>query len=122
MPRVVHFEIHADEPERAMQFYANVFGWKFDKWGGPNDYWLTTTGPNTEPGINGAIQKRVNSSMSTMNTIEAPSLDEVLTQVTGNGGKILQHRVAVPGVGYMAICADTEGNPFGVMQRDPKAA
>ncbi|MEM5776612.1 MAG: VOC family protein [Anaerolineaceae bacterium] len=122
MPRVVHFEIHADEPERAMQFYANVFGWKFDKWDGPNDYWLTTTGPDAEPGINGAIQKRVNSSMSTMNTIEAPSLDEVLTQVTGNGGKILQHRVAVPGVGYMAICADTEGNPFGVMQRDSAAA
>lgn len=27
MPRVIHFEIHADKPERAMRFYHSVFGW-----------------------------------------------------------------------------------------------
>ncbi|MGZ7136310.1 MAG: VOC family protein, partial [Methanobacterium sp.] len=38
MPRVVHFEIPADDPERAIEFYKNVFGWKIDKWEGPFDY------------------------------------------------------------------------------------
>ncbi len=121
MPRVIHFEIHVDQPDRAMQFYSNVFGWEFHKWDGPVDYWLTTTGPDSEPGINGALQQRENTNMSTMNTIETPSLDEALALITRNGGKIIQHRRAVPGVGYTAICVDTEGNPFGLMQQDTKA-
>ena len=44
MPRPVHFEIPAENPERAMQFYSTVFGWKFSKWEGPMDYWMITTG------------------------------------------------------------------------------
>jgi len=44
MPRVVHFEIHADDPQRAANFYQGVFGWDIKKWEGPEDYWLVTTG------------------------------------------------------------------------------
>ena len=40
MPRVIHFEIVADKPERAMKFYKEVLGWEFNKWNGPQDYWL----------------------------------------------------------------------------------
>ncbi len=46
MPRVVHFEIYADQPERAIKFYQDVFGWNFQKWNGPYDYRLVTTGEN----------------------------------------------------------------------------
>ena len=52
MARPVHFEIHADDPERAVEFYSAVLGWTFTKWEGPADYWLVTTGPDNEPGIN----------------------------------------------------------------------
>jgi catechol 2,3-dioxygenase-like lactoylglutathione lyase family enzyme len=31
MPRVVHFEIHADDPKRAIKFYQDVFGWEIVK-------------------------------------------------------------------------------------------
>jgi len=51
MPKVVHFEITANEPDRALAFYKNVFGWKFEKWDGPQEYWLITTGESNEPGI-----------------------------------------------------------------------
>ena len=44
MPRVVHFEINADDVERAVQFYSDVFGWKAEKWAGPMEYWLIMTG------------------------------------------------------------------------------
>ncbi len=44
MPRPIHFEIPAENPERAMQFYSSVFGWKFNKWDGPMDYWVISTG------------------------------------------------------------------------------
>ena len=44
MPRPCHFDLTADEPERAMKFYKDVFGWKFEKWDGPMEYWMVTTG------------------------------------------------------------------------------
>jgi len=43
MPRVVHFEIPATDPERAAAFYKKTFGWKFEKWPGPMDYWMVNT-------------------------------------------------------------------------------
>lgn len=51
MPRVVHFEISADEPERAVKFYTDVFGWDVKRWGGPKDYWLITTGASDHPAL-----------------------------------------------------------------------
>ena len=58
MKRVVHFEISADDPERAADFYRNVFGWEIAKWEGPIDYWLITTGDEKYPGIDGALKDR----------------------------------------------------------------
>src|SRR2546423_564561 len=55
MPRVIHFEIHADDPDRAVRFYQTVFAWEFTRYGGPMDYRLIKTGPDGEPGINPAI-------------------------------------------------------------------
>ncbi len=55
MPKVVHFEIPADNPQRAVKFYQKVFNWKIEKWQGPMDYWFVTTGEDKELGINGAI-------------------------------------------------------------------
>src|SRR5437764_14161717 len=59
MNRVVHFEIHADDPGRARSFYEELFGWRFDRFG-PMDYWLIYTGPPEQRGINGGLHKRVN--------------------------------------------------------------
>src|SRR3954466_7412493 len=58
MGRVIHFEIHADDPERAQRFYTGVFGWNAQHFGGPMDYRLLTRGPDDEIGINGAVLKR----------------------------------------------------------------
>lgn len=121
MPRIVHFEINSDDPERAVKFYQKVFGWKIEKWNGPVDYWLVTTGPKDQPGINGGIMKRMNPQASTYNTVDVPSVDEFTKRIVESGGKVVVPRMAVPGVGYMAYCADTEGNVFGIMQEDPKA-
>src|SRR3972149_5570591 len=58
MPRVIHFEIAADDPERAVAFYRKVFGWEIQKWEGPMEYWVITTGPKEEPGIDGGLGRR----------------------------------------------------------------
>ncbi|MHB8792782.1 MAG: VOC family protein [Thermoleophilia bacterium] len=120
MPRVIHFEINADEPERAAEFYRNVFGWEVTNWGGPMDYWLALTGPDEEPGINGAIKDR-SEDLSTVNTIEVPSVDDFLGKVQEAGGQTLTEKMVISGIGYHAYCMDTEGNVFGIMQNDPSA-
>lgn len=120
MPRVVHFEIGVDDPERAVKFYQDVFGWEIEKWEGPVEYWLITTGEESQPGINGGLMRRIDSE-KTINTVEVPSLDEFVEKIVKAGGKVVSPKSAVPGVGYMAYCHDSEGNRFGLMQPDPSA-
>src|SRR3989344_3279027 len=57
--RVVHFEIQVENPERAIEFYTNVFGWEFQKWG-DKPYWMIMTADkdSKEPGINGGLLPR----------------------------------------------------------------
>ena len=120
MLRVVHFELPADDPERAVRFYREVFNWKIEKWGGPVDYWLVTTGKDKEAGINGAIGRR-EQMIGYVNTIDVPSVDEFTDKVTASGGEVVMPKWPVPGVGYVAYCKDPEGNIFGIMQEDPSA-
>jgi predicted enzyme related to lactoylglutathione lyase len=120
MPRVVHFEISADKPDRAVEFYKNVFGWNVQKWDGPQPYWLVSTGPDGQPGINGGIMNRMGP-QPIVNTVDVPSVDEFLSKITAAGGKAVTPKMPIPGVGWMAYCQDTEGNQFGIMQNDPSA-
>ena len=120
MPRVVHFEIPAENPERAAQFYKKVFDWKIDKWPGPFNYWLVTTGEDKEPGINGAIMEKTNFK-ATVNTVAVPSVDDFVKKVMEAGGKVVMPKGAVPGQGYVAYVTDTEGNVFGIFQNDMSA-
>jgi predicted enzyme related to lactoylglutathione lyase len=121
MPRVVHFEIDAEKPERAIKFYEKVFGWKIEKWNGPMDYWLVVTGKEKEPGIDGGLAKRTETEPSTVNTIDVPSVDEYIKKVKTNGGSITRPKMAVPGVGWMAYFKDPEGNTWGMMESDESA-
>jgi len=121
MPRVVHFEIPVDNPDRAARFYSTVFGWKIEKWSGPMDYWLVTTGSNDQPGINGALARRGGPLMAVTNTMDVASVDDFVAQVLKNGGKVVSPKMPIPGVGYLAYCQDTEGNLFGLIQSDMSA-
>ncbi len=107
--------------ERALDFYKNVFDWKIEKWGGPENYWLITTGEEKETGINGALTLKSKNTPTTTNTVSVPSLEEAVKRIKKSGGKVLTKKMTVPGVGYMAYCKDTEGNIFGIMQMDAKA-
>jgi len=122
MPRVVHFELSAEDPERATRFYSEVFGWKINKWEGPEDYWLISTGDNGTLGIDGGMTRRQEQGGGTVNTVDVPDLDKYLRQIEANGGKVVAPRMTIPGVGYFASCQDTEGNAFGVLQGDANAA
>jgi uncharacterized protein len=126
MSRVVHFEIHADDPRRAANFYQEVFGWQIQKWDGPAEYWLVTTGKPPEPGIDGAILQRqgpINGDavIAYVCTVDVASVDDTIAKITSLGGTIALPKNPVPGVGWLAYAKDTEGNIFGVMQSDHNA-
>ncbi len=120
MPKVVHFELGAEDPERAVKFYKEVFGWKIEKWEGPMDYWLITASEECEEGINGAIMHR-EYPQKTINTIDVPSVDEFVEKIVKAGGKVVQPKTTIPSIGYFAYCEDTEGIMFGILEADPSA-
>jgi predicted enzyme related to lactoylglutathione lyase len=121
MGRVVHFEIDAVEPERAIKFYEGVFGWEIRRWKGPYDYWLIMTGDPEEGGIDGGLQTRDGDQPSTVMTIDVNSAEEAVAKVMAAGGRLVRDIQTIPGVGHFAYCEDTEGNVFGVMHSDETA-
>ncbi len=126
MQRVIHFEIVADKPERAMKFYKDVFGWEFNKWNGPQEYWFVKTGEDSQPGINGGLTPKMNQESGDIrgrvtNTIDVPSIDDFSKKISTEGGKVVRPKMAIPGIGYLAICEDTEGTSFGIIQNDRNA-
>jgi uncharacterized protein len=121
MSRVIHFEITANDPEKVIAFYQNIFGWKIVKWEGPQDYWLVSTGDPAQPGIDGGLFRPGELFTGTVNTIAVPSVDEFMEKVKQNGGQVVVEKQTIPGVGYQAYCKDVEGALFGIHQEDPKA-
>lgn len=120
MPRVVHFNLTADDVARAKKFYSKIFGWNFERWDGPMEYWLIKTGEDGELGINGGLAKKNPISSGTVNTIDVTSVEEYSKKIQAEGGKVTQG-TPVRGIGYFAHCTDTEGNRFDIIQFDKNA-
>lgn len=115
MSRIIHFEIPAEQPERAMAFYAKTFGWSYQQWG-EAPYWMVSTGPKEQPGIDGAIMPREHSGQTVNNVVQVASLEAAMDAVKANGGELLTPVIPIPGIGRYANARDTEGNSFGMMQ------
>ena len=121
MGRVVHFEIHASDMDRAEAFYTGVFGWESQKFDGPIDYRLLNTGPNGETGIDGALVERrtaidgegVNSYVC---TIQVDDIEATEKQIKEAGGEQVVDRQEIPDVGQLSYFKDPDGNIFGAMQ------
>ena len=121
MPRVTHFELPAQNPEKVSAFYREVFGWEIVKWQGPVDYWNVMTGKDSL-GIDGGIYiPNEGHPGGVINSTDVDDLDAYITKVMGNGGKVVMPKMAVPSVGWFAYAADVEGNVFGMMQDDTSA-
>jgi len=130
-PRPVHFEIHADNPTRAIKFYRTVFAWKFKKFSGsPIKYWLVTTGKEGQPGINGGLHPRIGpkppkkkdpSVIAYVCTMGVNDVDAYTKKATKAGGHVCEPKMPIRGFGWLVYMTDTEGNIFGMMESDPKA-
>lgn len=128
MPRVAHFEIHAENPQRAIDFYSALLEWTFEAWGPPGVYWLIKTGEDGERGINGGLVPRrglapqlgqpVNAYVC---TVEVSAIDAYIERAVRLGGRVALPKMAVPGVGWLVYVHDPEGNLFGMLQNDRAA-
>lgn len=131
MNRVVHFEIQAEDPERAATFYRTIFGWSIDKWdGGAMEYWIVMTAEkdSTEPGINGGILRRPAKTPPTeagtnafVCTMQVTDYDATEKQILAAGGKVALPKFAITGMAWQGYYIDTEGNTFGIHQPDKNA-
>lgn len=131
MSRPVHFEIHADDVERAKTFYAEVFGWQFQDWSevAGTPYFGAVTGAGEgEPGIDGAIMARrgelapgapVNGAVLTLGVAD---FDACAVKILAAGGVEAMPKYALPGMAWQGYFLDTESNVFGIHQPDPDAA
>ncbi len=121
MPRLVHFEMNVKDVHKTIAFYEEVFGWKFQKWDGPIDYWLIMTGDESEPGIDGGLGFEEEGFPKVINTIDVDNIDATIKKIESNGGEIVRPKHAVLGVGWLAYFKDSEGVMSGIMQNDPGA-
>ncbi len=127
MPRVIHFEIHAEQPERCAQFYQQLLGWRFARWvDGEPEYWLITTGPDSEPGINGGMMRRQGPIDGTaviafVCTVDVLDVDAAALKAGTLGGTVVVPKMPIPGIGWLCYIKDTEGNIVGLMQHDAGA-
>jgi uncharacterized protein len=120
---VGHFEIPADNTERARTFYTATFGWKMTPMPGM-DYTMVRTGTTDdqgmpkEPGyIGGGIGKRGGPLEHPVLTIVVDDLSAAVKKVEKNGGKIIQAKQEIPGsMGWTAYFKDTEGNVVGLYE------
>jgi predicted enzyme related to lactoylglutathione lyase len=120
--QVVHFEIPADDVERARGFYREAFGWQLAPV--PDmDYTMVTTTPSgpegmpTEPGaINGGMLARQGPIKGPTITVDVDDMDAALKKVQQLGAKTVTGRQAVGDMGFSAYFEDTEGNVIGLWQ------
>jgi uncharacterized protein len=111
MSSIVHFEIPAEDLQRARTFYTELFGWKFEGIQGM-DYMLVDT-----YGLGGGMVKRMHPDQQIFVQIGVPSVDEYSAKVEKLGGKIIAPKTAIPGMGYFVICMDTENNVLASSRR-----
>lgn len=113
---IVHFEIPADNIERANKFYGSLFGWKIEKMPGPTEYWMFMT----TNASGGGIMKRQTPDQVITNYIGVDSVDRYAKKVQELGGKVKVPKTEVPGFGWFAVCADTENNTFAIWEANPQ--
>ena len=117
---LIWFEIPADKPARAQKFYRELFGWKINAMPGMADYWHIDTGG--EDGMpDGGLMPRMHPGHTITNYINVPSVTRAMAKVKKLGGKICKPKTAVPTMGYLAICQDTEKNTFALWEINMKA-
>jgi len=121
MPTINHFEIPADDINRAQKFYKDIFGWSMRKTSNPEnpekDYWhFDTQDDDGHKGLSGGMMKRQATEHTVTNYITVSSIEQYQSKIEQHGGKIMIKKTEIPNMGYFAIFTDSENNMFGLFE------
>jgi predicted enzyme related to lactoylglutathione lyase len=122
----IYFDLSVRDLDAARYFFADVFGWRFDKFPMSYEYYRVSAGAAGEPGIDGGIGATNDAPITegrptTLITMQVANLDEFLAKVEHAGGRIVEPKQAIPGIGWYATCAEPGGLMFGMIQEDAQA-
>ncbi|HEY7748731.1 MAG TPA: VOC family protein [Aestuariivirgaceae bacterium] len=119
---IIHFEIPADDVQRAKRFYQKAFGWKIsDPW--KMNYFFVETKKKGEEGINGGLMQRKMPDQPFMNYLAVASIDASCRKVEKAGGEVVMPKTEIaPNMGWIAAFKDTEGNIMGFHEPPKKSA
>ncbi|MEK7082934.1 MAG: VOC family protein [Patescibacteria group bacterium] len=122
MDNVVHFEIPTEDLNRAKTFYQTTFGWEMQDMPEMN-YIITRTVETDEKfmpkivgAINGGMMKRNSIVTGPSFAINVKSIDEAVEKIKTAGGAILQEKMPVSTIGFIAYFKDPEGNVLSLWQ------
>jgi len=127
---VVHFEIHASDPQQLIDFYSSLLDWKFSRVPGEQPYWVIDTGQGAignvtgQPGhgINGGLTQR----MGARPEIGAPvtgcnivvgvdDVDGLMQRGIELGAREALPATDWPGIGRGGYLLDPDNNIFGLI-------
>lgn len=127
MSLVVHFEIHASEPQQLIDYYGELFGWTFTQFG-EMDYWTIETGEGSVQmdtagwGINGGLTRREGARPDIGGPVTGANLvigtdrvDELFAKGLDLGGTEALPLETVPEIGRFGYLIDPDGNVFGLI-------
>lgn len=121
-----YFDLTVTDLDAARRFFEQVLGWRFEKFPMPYEYYRIQAGPTDEPGIDGGIGAAKDAPIAegrptAQLTVPVPDLDAMLASVERHGGRIVEPRMPIPGIGWYATCAEPGGLKFGLIQADEAA-
>jgi predicted enzyme related to lactoylglutathione lyase len=121
-----YFDMTVQDLAQARGFFEQVFGWHFERFPMPYEYYRIRTGPEGEPGIDGGIGALKDALIAggtpaTLLTVPVTDLDETIARVHASGGHLIEPKMPIPGIGWYATCAEPGGLRVGVIQADARA-
>lgn len=121
-----YFDLTVRDVAQAKAFFEKALGWRFERFPMPYEYYRIQAGPEGEAGIDGGIGGVKDTPISegkpmTQVTVPVPNLDDVIARIVANGGRVVEPRMPIPGVGWYATCAEPGGLKFGLIQADESA-
>lgn len=112
---VVHIEIPLPHPRMDSAFYAEALGWKlqtndqfdytmFSAEGGPGGGFVSTDPSGPAPGTIG----------KPLIYLASDDIDASLATIEAHGGKTVQPKMEIPGIGWFAVFTDPSGNTLAL--------
>jgi len=120
----IYFDFTVSNVGEARDFFEKVFGWAFERFPMPYEYYRIQAGPAGEPGIDGGIGGVKDAAITggkplTLVTVPVANLDASIAKVLASGGCVVESKKAIPTIGWYATCSEPGGLLFGMIQADP---